>query len=398
MYVKDAEQMLTQKLIPFWQGMRDNENGGFTGWMDFDQKKNLKAEKGCILHSRILWFFSTASMVLHRADLLDDATHAYKFLKQYCVDKQNGGIYWSVNYDGSVLDSTKHTYNQAFAIYAFSAYYRASGDKEALAAAKALYNLIEHNCTDTVGYLEAFDRQFRPVSNEKLSDNKTLLAQGKVAEKTMNTLLHVFEGYSGLYEAAHDPQVGQSMRHILQIFLNSVYNPLKRRQEVFFDKNLNSLIDMQSYGHDIETSWLLDWGCGLLHDNALDQQVQDADSALAAEVYRSAYHKHSVWNECVLGQVDKTRVWWVQAESVVGFLNAYQKHPEHKEYLQAAANIWQYINDHLVDPRAGSEWFWQVDDDGQPDRSKPIVEPWKCPYHNGRMCFEIIRRGIDAPC
>ncbi len=397
MFVKEAEQMLTEKLIPFWQGLRDNENGGFTGWMGYDLKKDAKAAKGCILHSRILWFFSTASMVLHRADLLDDAKHAYAFLRDHCIDRQCGGIYWSVNYDGTISDSTKHTYNQAFAIYAFSAYYRASGDQEALKYAQSLYQMIEERCRDNQGYLEAFDREFHPISNEKLSDNKTLMAEGKVAEKTMNTLLHVFEGYSGLYEASHDPRVGKSMRWIISIFMERVYNPNKHRQEVFFDKDWNSLIDMQSYGHDIETSWLLDWGCSLLGDQKLDRQVQTADSDLAAEIYRSAYHKHSVWNECTEGKIDKTRVWWVQAESVLGFLNAFQKKPEHTEYLQAAADVWAYINEKLVDPREGSEWFWQVDDDGRPDAQKPIVEPWKCPYHNGRMCFEIIRRGIDAP-
>lgn len=173
MLVDEAKEMLTQKLIPFWHGLRDNENGGFVGWVGFDLKRNPRAVKGCILHSRILWFFSTAARVLHREDLLDDAKHAYLFLKEHCMDRENGGIYWSVNYDGSVCDSTKHTYNQAFAIYALSAYYRVSHDPEAIAAARALYHTVEERCTSETGYGEAFDREFRPISNEKLSDNRT---------------------------------------------------------------------------------------------------------------------------------------------------------------------------------------------------------------------------------
>ena len=289
MFVTEAKRMLTQKIIPFWRSLRDDEYGGFTGWVGFDLKKNRKAEKGCILHSRILYFFSTAAMVLFRDDLLDDAKHAYLFLKDHCLDREQGGIYWSVNYDGTVRDSTKHTYNQAFAIYALSAYYHASGDRDALKTAFSLYHTIEEHCTDEVGYLEAFDRQFQPISNEKLSDNKTLMASGKVAEKTMNTLLHVLEGYSGLYEASHDQAVGKSMGRIISIFLKSVYNPEKHRQEVFFDRNLHSLLDMQSYGHDIEASWLLDWGCGLLGDDGLNRKVRTVDTELAAEVYRTAY-------------------------------------------------------------------------------------------------------------
>jgi hypothetical protein len=251
--IAEAENMLKQKLIPFWQSLRDDRYGGFTGWMGFDLKKDEQADKGCIFHSRILWFFSTAAMALHRADLLEDAKHAYLFLKQHCLDPENGGIYWSVRCDGTVQDSTKDTYNQAFAIYAFSAYYLASGDRGALETAFELYRTVEKRCADETGYLEAFDREFHPISNEKLSDNAALLASGRVAEKTMNTLLYVFEGYSGLFEAMHD--------------------------------------------------------------------------------------------------------------AAVGFLNAFEKEPDHREYLRAVSDIWRYINDKLVDPRTGSEWFWQVDDD-----------------------------------
>lgn len=396
MLVSEAERMLTQKLIPFWERLRDNRFGGYTGRMGYDLKTDPKADKGCILNSRILWFFSTAAMTFHSAALLDDAHHAYEFLKDHCFDAEEGGVFWSVHYDGSVCDSTKHTYNQAFAIYALAAYYRASGDTGAKDLAFSLYRMIEERCTDANGYLEAFDRRFRPIPNEKLSDNTALMAKGLVAERTMNTLLHVFEGYSGLYEASHDEAVGKSLRQILSVFLDSVYNSEKHRQEVFFDKNMHSLLDMHSYGHDIEASWLLDWGCSLLGDRELSRRVQEMDSSLAREVYRSAYRKHSVWNEDVEGRPDKTRVWWIQAESVVGFLNEYQKHPLCTEYRQAAWDVWKYIGKYLVDPRKGSEWFWQVDDNGRP-AEKPIVEPWKCPYHNGRMCFEIMRRGIDAP-
>lgn len=392
MLLSEASQMLTETIIPFWKNLHDGENGGYYGWMDFDLNLNKKAVKGCILNSRILWFFSTAAMVLKRDDLKAEAEHAYEFLQSVCLDHTYGGVFWSVHYDGSICDDTKHTYNQAFAIYALSAYYRLTGNPEALETAREIYHIIEERCTDDVGYLEAFDRSFHPVSNEKLSEN------GVLAEKTMNTLLHVFECYSGLYEAAHDADVAKSMRRILDIFIHKVYNPEKKRQEVFFDKSMNSILDLHSYGHDIETSWLMDWGCGLLGDEKLSKEISDITSALASQIYRTAYHKHSVWNECDRGVENKMRVWWVQAESVIGFLNAYQKHPEHVEYLRAAVDVWNYIQTKLKDPRPGSEWFWQVDDDGNPDRQKPIVEPWKCPYHNGRLCFEILRRNVDAEC
>lgn len=83
-----AEEMLLQTIIPFWKGLRDEENGGFYGYMDFDLKLDKKAEKGCILNSRILWFFSEAAMLTGRADLAEDARHAYQFFLKTATMRQ----------------------------------------------------------------------------------------------------------------------------------------------------------------------------------------------------------------------------------------------------------------------------------------------------------------------
>lgn len=392
MLINEVSDMLTGRIIPFWKNLHDNENGGYYGWMDFSLKTDKKAVKGCLLNSQILWFFSTAALLLKRDDLKKEAAHAYAFLKSAYLDKENGGVFRSVNYNGTVCDSTKHTCNLAFAVYALSAYYRLTSDAEALSIARGIYKVMEERCTDGAGYLETFDRSFHPIENEKLTEN------GVQAAKTMNTLLHVFEGYAGLYEAAHDIYVEKSMRRILDIFVKKVYNPVKRRQEVFFDQEMNSILDLHSYGHDMEASWLLDWGCGLLEDKRLSKKISAVTSQLASQIYHTAYHKHSVWNECDRGIENKMRIWWVQAESVIGFLNAYQKEPDCPEYLQGTVDVWNFIKTYLVDPRPGSEWFWQVDDNGHPDQEKPIVGPWKSPYHNGHLCFEILRRNINATC
>ena len=356
--------------------------------MDYDLHLNKKAEKGCILNSRILWFFSEAALETKDPACRKAADHAFEFLMNHCVDELNGGVYWSVTCDGKPLDTTKHTYNQAFAIYALSSYYRLTGNLQALSMATKLFYIIENNCTDDVGYLEAFTVDWRPESNEKLSEN------GVMADKTMNTLLHVFEGYSGLFQAVQFPELEKAMRRILDIYMDDIYDPDLHRQKVFFDKEYNSIIDLYSYGHDIESSWLIDWGCKLLGDAALSERIGKINSTLAQAIYQNAYRDHSVINECERGINDLTRVWWVQAESVLGFVNEYEKSGDHK-YAAAAADVWHYICDKLVDKREGSEWFWSVDNDGRPFH-KPIVEPWKCPYHNGRMCLELMRRNPDV--
>ena len=401
----EVKTELLTHIIPFWRALRDDTYGGYYGWLSYDLALDQKAEKGCILNSRITWFFSNSYTAYRKGlfteedcrsagytgeALLEEAKHGYVFLKEHCIDREYGGIYWSLNYDGTPLDTTKHTYNQAFCIYALSSYYEASHDEEALALAKQLFSLIEEKCTDEVGYLEAFTREFQPESNEKLSEN------GVLADKTMNTLLHVFEAYTELYRVSKDAEVKKRLEWILDTIADKIYNPKLHRQEVFFDKNYNSILDLHSYGHDIETAWLLNRGVDVLGEETYQKKMGPIIDDLTAQVYKVAFDGHSLANECEKGVVNTHRIWWVQAETVIGFLNGYQRNPEKKEYLEAAKSEWQFIKDYVIDKREGSEWFWEVDENGKPYPDRPIVEPWKCPYHNGRMCIEVIRRDIDV--
>lgn len=386
MWVKEVEKELKEHIIPFWIGMQDKEYGGFYGMLDIDLNLDKKATKGCILNSRILWFFANAYLMYKDESYLDAAGHAYDFMKKAMFDKENGGIYWAVTYDGKPLDTTKHTYNQAFAVYALSSYYDATKDAEALKLAYDLVDVIEKKCCDEGGYLEAFDIYFKPAGNDKLSEN------GVEAGRTMNTLLHVFEAYTELYRVDGKEEIGNRLRWMLDIFVEKMYNPALRRQEVFFDMEYNTLIDLHSYGHDIETAWLIDRGLDVLKDEEYDKKLEPVISALEENVYRLAFDGNALYNECEKGVNDTKRIWWVQAEAMVGFLNAYTKHPEKAEYLQAVEKIWEYIKEYIIDKRPGSEWLSEVDEKGIPFTRKPIVEPWKCPYHNGRMCLEVVKR------
>ncbi len=385
--VSEIRRELTERILPFWRGLRDDERGGYTGQVEFDLTRRPEAERGCILNSRILWFFSEAYLLLREPALLDEAKHAYEMLCKM-LDREHGGVYWSMNADGTVADSTKHTYNQGFAIYALSAYYRAGGEQAALELARELFRLVEDKCFDGEGYLEAFTAGWQPAGNDKLSEN------GVEAGRTMNTLLHVLEGYTGLYEAGKDPEVRERLFWIMNTWAEKVYNPRKCRQEVFFDLQYHTLIDLHSFGHDIETSWLADHTLEVLGDQVLTERLRPMLLSMADHTLRAAYTEGNGFsNESENGRVDFTRVWWVQAEALVGFLNAYE-HTHEQRYLDAVRSQWKYIREKIIDSREGSEWFWSVREDGTPIE-KPIVEPWKCPYHNGRMCIEVLRRNPE---
>lgn len=387
MQSKEFYDHLKNDLIPFWNGMTDSENGGFYGYADKNGTPDKQSPKGVILHGRVLWFYSNAYRLLKEPALLKKATHAYRFLSEKCVDSINGGVFWSVNADGTPCDDTKHTYNQAFAIYALSTYYRASGDETALKCAYALYHVIEEKCRDKDGYLEAFGRDFRPVSNEKLSEN------GVMAERTMNTLLHVIESYTELYKADNSAEVGNSLKQALHLFRTKIYNPEKKRCEVFFDREYNTLIDLQSYGHDIEASWLIDRSCDVLGDEELRREMLPVINGLAQGAYSNGIDKenHAMNNECENGKDSKIKIWWVQAETVVGFYNAYKNNPDNTEYPRISEQVWEYIKKHVIDPKTG-EWIENIRPDNTFDHEQALVHEWKCPYHNGRMCIEMIKR------
>ncbi len=397
--VEGVYKNLTECILPFWKKLKDEEYGGFYGLIDPDLVLHKDGDKGVILHSRILWFFSSAYRSLGDKKLLEYANHAFNYLITKCYDHENGGLFWSVTYDGKPLDTTKHSYNHAFAVYSLSAYYNISENEEALKYALKLYEIIESKFTDDRGYTESYDMYFKPISNDKLSEN------GVMADKTMNTALHVIEAYTVLLQALRNNTTSDSesdyseyvslveekIRSLLDCFLNDIYQG-NDRLEVFFDKDFNSIIDLQSYGHDIEASWLLDRTIQVLGEEEYSEKITLLTDKLAETIREiTIFEDGSIANECERGVVNTTRIWWVQAEAIVGFINYYQKHND-KSYLDAAKAIWDYCEKYFMDKRPGGEWFSEIDDEGKPVPDKNIVDEWKCPYHTGRMCMEVIDR------
>ena len=379
---------LEGKILPFWMGLKDEAHGGYYGYMDEETLTvRREADKGCILNSRILWTFSMAALTLKDDTYRPFADHAYGFLKRF-LDPVNGGVFWSVTYDGKPSDTTKHTYCQAFAIYGLAAYYQLTGLEEAMEIAMALFRKVETACRDEGGYLEALKADFSPESNEKLSEN------GVMASRTMNTLLHVLEAYAELYRARKDSAVREAGKVALERFLHVMYNPEKRRMEVFYDREYQPLLDMQSYGHDIEGSWLI-WDAA---ETLLDPADAEAWKAMCLDLLRSpterGFTEHGLRYECVNGAVNETRAWWPQAETMLGFAFGWRMTGE-TAWLERMKIQWRYILGTTVDPREGGEWFNELREDGS-SLGKPMVEEWKCPYHNGRMCLKLIEWQIPA--
>jgi mannobiose 2-epimerase len=385
----EVESELCVNILPFWMGkMIDSKNGGFFGRIDGSGRVHHDADKGCVLNARILWTFASAFRILNKPDYLKMAERSKDFLLNYFFDKKNGGVFWLLDHKGNMKDGKKQIYAQAFAIYALVEYYRITYDMNCLNKAIDLFRLIEKYSFDDKleGYFEAFSREWGVPDDFRLS------AKDANEKKTMNTHLHVLEAYTNLYREWKDDFLKQQLSRLIRVFTGRIVNNKTFNLNMFFDENWNDKTDLISYGHNIESSWLLYEAALVLADESLIQEVKgiclritDAskegimpDGSLIYEKFFQPIH------------IDYDRHWWVQAEAVVGFLNAFVLSGE-KEYLDMSLAAWRFISDHLID-RINGEWFWSIDKELKPNLKDDKAGFWKCPYHNSRMCLEIIER------
>jgi len=380
---------LTKNILPFWMNNTiDNEKGGFYGLIMDDMEIKKDGPKGLVLCARILWTFSTAYRVLREDKYLIIAERAYEYLVNYFWDKEYSGAFWMLDYKGKPIDTKKQIYGEAFAIYGLSEFYRATKRKEALDKAIELYRLLEKYSYDKEfkGYFEAFTREW------ELSSDMRLLENDLNSEKTMNTHLHVLEAYTSLYRVWKDKDLRKSLKEIIEVILKYIVDKDTYHFKLYFDKEWNSKEEVISYGHDIEGSWLLLEAAKVLGDKNLISKTRYMSSKMAQATYQEGRDNDGALpNEATVeGIKDGDKFWWVEAEAVVGFFNAYQL--TGKEYfLEASQKAWRFIDDNIID-KVNGEWFKNVTWNRELLVGMAKVDPWKCPYHNSRMCFELMER------
>ncbi len=381
--VNEMLSELKTNILPFWMKLIDRSNGGFFGKVDGKLNIVEKADKGSILNSRILWTFSSAYLILKSEEYLEYARQSYNFLVNNLIDNKFGGLFWSTDHKGNVKDDRKHIYNIAFAIYALSEYYLVTKDDEVKTLAVSLFKLIESKGKDEKGYLEEFDVQWNVVPNEMLSEF------GVNANRTMNTHLHLLEAYTNLYRIWQDESVRDQICFILNIFEKNIFDNDLASFKVFFDINWNSLINLQSFGHDIEATWLINKALDLT--GLENQNLIEIIKKVSKNIQKVSLIDNSIVNESFEGKIDTDRIWWVQTEAVIGFFNAYQLTGD-KTFLNDAISIWGFIKNYIIDDNEKGEWNMRVSKEFNKYPEDDVVGPWKCPYHNSRMCLEIIER------
>jgi len=377
-----------KSILKYWAtNTLDHVYGGFVGRRDHYNVLIEGASKGVVLNARILWTFATAYRFTNHPEYLELARRAFEYINEYFEDKQYGGLVWEVNAKGEPLNGRKQIYAQAFGIYGYSAYYQACKNQEALAKAIGLFNLIEKYSYDPIfgGYLEAFANDWSSLEDFRLS------SKDANQPKSMNTHLHILEGYTNLLRCWPDKLLKEKTADLIRLFLDKIIDPTTAHFNLFFGNDWSVRSSIVSYGHDIEGAWLLFEAAKVVNDKDLlsitsDNLIRMVDVTMAegCDIDGSVFNE----KETVSGHLDMDKHWWMQAEAMVGLAYAW-KISGKDIYPDKILKIWHFIQKTMID-RTNGEWFWRVNKNGVPVTVEDKAGFWKCPYHNSRSMMEVI--------
>jgi|GEM_PF-2416992 len=370
---------ISEKYIPFWLSMLD-PRGGFYG-SHVGGVIERDAPKGAIQHFKILWFFSRAFQVFKDPKLRVAADHAYRFIIDSMMDKEFGGFYDTVRFDGMVTNRTKHANAFALALYAFTAYFDASGEYAVLKNAYECFNTLEFRCRREFGYHEQFDGIFTPIANTKMSDLKNVCGHVK-------TYLNILSAYIDFFHTSKDENVRVALEHVYEIIRYRIFVEDTGSLDVYLDKNLDTEYDVLDAGINMQASWLmtnaaLALGKFVREDASVVKRMVDATLRECFDNPAMSYRKYPK-------KMDSDRLGWVQAEGIVGLINMYTL-TKQENYLDKAKSLWGYVKNNLM---LHGGWSFGKTKLGKL-MDKPLVSPESGPFHEARMFFEVLRRGVN---
>lgn len=365
--------------------------GGFYGEIDHYGNPRPDANKGLVLNARILWFFSELAMSSPDPRYTAVADRAYNYLQSKFYDPIFGGYWWELDSQGNVTQRRKQVYGQAFIIYAYSSYYLLNKKQQVLDQSLATFKLLQTHSIDPKhgGFWEAFAEDWSPIQDFRLSEKDLNFP------KTMNTHLHIVEAYTNLHRVVGSPETDKALRYSLDIFVDKIFDHEQSHLKMFLNAQWDDYSPAYSYGHDIEASWLLWEAAQVLGDPDLKLSVREVSLDLARCCLSEAVTSSGALldeKEIESGKVAIDFPWWVQAEALVGFVNAYELSKQ-DEYLKTVAGMWSAIKSTILDKEYG-EWCWfaRIAEAATDTPLTYKAGAWKAPYHNGRAMLEMKRR------
>ncbi len=415
--VKQLEHSLKHELLDAWYpGSIDSTNGGFLSDFTYDWRVEGPQNKMLVTQTRHVWTTSQAARFYHDSIYRTIAEHGFQFLKKYMWDPEFGGFYMSRNSEGGPDNKSyannKTAYGNAFAIYSLASYYTMSGDTSALNLAIKTFYWIEKHSHDPVnkGY---FDRMLRDGSLITQKNSNLRGIDLKSSQwKDQNSSIHLLEAFTSLYKIWPDSLLHERLlemyylirdtittdKGFLTLYFEYNWTPVSYRDSTEAIRKANHYFDHISFGHDVETAFLMmeaSHALGIENDEIttsvakrmVDHALENGWDDKLGGFYDGGYYLAGSDSITIL---NKEKVWWVQAEGLNALLLMATLFPQKTKYTEAFVKQWDYIDSYLIDHKHGG-WY-ESGLDTNPEQAKaPKAHDWKINYHNARALMNCIK-------
>ena len=403
-----AKEELIDKYYP-----RDIDTlyGGYLSTFSFDFQPVGNQDKMIVTQARHTWSTAKAAMFYKDTSYVSMSRHGFYFLRDKMWDKEYGGFYNLVTRQGEPKTLIKQAYGNGFGIYALAAYYECSGDTAALNLAKKEFMWLEKHSHDPryKGYYQYLQRDGTPILR-----TSNILSTDDLGYKDQNSSIHLLEAFTELYHVWPDPLVRERLQEMLllirdkivtpkgylQLYFTPEWKPISYRDSSEAVIKKNHYIDHVSFGHDVETAYLMleaSEALGNKNDavtmavgkRMVDHALKNGWDAVLGGFYDEGYYFK---DKPAITITLESKNWWAQAEALNTFLLLSDEYPnDPMEYYKHFTKEWEYVQTYLIDHEHG-DWY----DEGldkSPDRKTSLkAQIWKGSYHNFRALMNCINR------
>ena len=400
----DVEATLRRDVLEVWFPRTvDSKNGGFRS--DFSRKwkpGTQRSGKFSVFQGRMTWI--AAQVAMRRPELkerfLPITRHGLEYLSDVLWDKQYGGFYWGLDDQGQVnsfYTDGKHLYGNSFALYGVAAAYQATGDPRALDLAQKAFLWIDEHAHDAKngGYFEWLTRSGEVVKGDPAAAVLQVapVSGFPIGYKSMNTHIHLLESFTQLYEVWKDEALRRRVEELLSIVRDRIcVEP--GVMNLYYTNDWRAIPDHDSYGHDVETAYLM-----LEAEDVLGQGHSEETERMARMLVDHALA--TGWDDALGGfyregttfgkPESRLKDWWVQMEGLNSLLLMHEKYGKQTDvYFKAFQKQWHFIKTSQIDSK-----FHGVYETIGP-RGKPVKTDkghiWKAAYHDGRALLNVSER------
>jgi mannobiose 2-epimerase len=400
---RKIDQLLRDELTQHWYPHAvDRRRGGFHQTMARDWSLLRDQNVFLVYQARLTW---TAAAFAehsppHRDEFARYARHGIAFLDQTMRDHEFSGFHWMLAPDGRLdprLGDDKIAYGVAFLIFAASKVRQVTGDELALQVARDAFDWLEQHAHDPKngGYFEAFRRDGTPILSRGRNAANAPGADPlgtPFGQKSSNCHLHLLEALTALSKVDKREIVMQRLRELFLIFRDRFFAEEGALHSYMTD-DWRPIPSPDSFGHDVETAYLLLWAAHALgiRDDPKAWQVARrlVDHALDwgwDSQYGGLYDRATAINART---VERTKIWWVQAEALYGLSLMHWRYGDRIDrYWTAFTKVWEFIESHLIDPVHGG-WYWSTTREGRLIGDGQKANQWKGNYHTARALMFV---------